>query len=94
MEQRLKSFLQDQSVRWTLLASLITAAAAYSYGMLNNIVNYDTIFNIPNVTGGGEASGLIAPRRVLFGVITVHPSSGSVIPLPPAARTGSRRPGG
>ena len=57
MEQRLKSFLQDQSVRWTLLASLITAAAAYSYGMLNNIVNYDTIFNIPNVTGGGEASG-------------------------------------
>ena len=57
MNQRLKTFLRDPNVRWTFVAALITAAAAYGYGMLNNIVNYDSIYNIPYIGSGTERSG-------------------------------------
>ena len=57
MNLRLKAFLRDPNVRWTFLASLITAAAAYGYGMMNNIVNYDSIYNIPYIGSGTERSG-------------------------------------
>ena len=56
MEQRIKAFFRDQRTRWTLLAACVTAAAAYSYGMLNNIVNYDSAYNVP-LYSGGENSG-------------------------------------
>ncbi len=56
MEQRAKGFFRDQRVRRTLLASWITAAAAYGYGMTNNIANYDSVYNVTAFTGG-EVSG-------------------------------------
>ena len=56
MEQKFKSFFRDQRTRWTLTAAAVTAVAAYGYGMLNNIVNYDAAYNIP-LYSGGENSG-------------------------------------
>ncbi len=57
MEHTVKEFFRDQRARWTLLAALITGAAAYGYGMLNNILNYDTVYNVPMVQGSLENSG-------------------------------------
>ena len=57
MEHTVKQLFRDQRTRWTLLAALITGAAAYGYGMLNNIINYDTAYNIPMVRGSLEISG-------------------------------------
>ena len=57
MERTIKAFFRDPRTRWTLIASWITGFAAYGYGMLNNLVNYDTIYNIPMITGGEERSG-------------------------------------
>lgn len=57
MEHTVKDFFRDQRARWTLLAALITGAAAYGYGMLNNILNYDTVYNVPMVQGSLENSG-------------------------------------
>ena len=57
MERTIKAFFRDPRTRWTLIASWITGFAAYGYGMLNNLVNYDTIYNIPLITGGEERSG-------------------------------------
>ena len=65
MEERLRSYWRDQRVRWNSFASLFTAIAAFGYGMLNNIANYDSIFNY-RVTGmGGESSG-----RWVLGILT------------------------
>ena len=65
MERRLKSFWEDPRVRWNRVASLLTAIAAYGYGMLNNITNYDSSYNNLTIGMGGEASG-----RWVLGILT------------------------
>ena len=57
MERSWRGFFRDRRVRWTLLAAGITGVSAYGYGMLNNLVNYDSAYNLPALGIGSEVSG-------------------------------------